>query len=733
MAADNDTVPHATLLIPATAYELRVTPTVVRHGVTAIRAEVVTAQDQTVVGTLHGQLVDRGRLADARQSFYDACAQATASNAADNEFSSLLTTVARGICHEDGSLQQSEVDGLSERERANASKGGFVHLGMLDLQHKHRSNDVGVRVVKTLLEWMAGRWTIAVLTSGLNKDASEAGGESEAKRQLAFAKVARQRSRLGFQPTRRGVIDAWWYLIPERLRLLEKDDVRLLGTAKSTSVGVRFEQLSYFPAGRSGKQVLRDVCARAPAAQLTALMGPSGSGKTSLLTVGAGMTPASAAITGCVAFVRGDTGSSRKQQKRLNALPREQMGFVFQDDVMFGNLSVRETLMFVSQLKILRAQGWSDYLKQHASKKVDTTLEQLGLTHVADSRVGDARLRGVSGGERKRLAVGMELCGLYPPPLLLMDEPTTGLDSASALSLMQVLRRLTSDGHTVIASIHQPRTTSFELTHHLILMHGGEVCFDGESSDVVSQLEFALAKTIPPRTNTADWLMDVLTNDEDGVNAAAAWRRTKAKDSMDNLAEVAGPIDDDDVVVEAMEAKHASSPKSAVNATVTAVVEMGLLFRRALIQQRGTSLTFANLVSTAFATLWSACFWFNLDGRTTAKLFERRSLLFFMLISQANAIVIASVNAFASERVILTRDKAKGLYRTSTYFIAKTLSDGMNILIMPLFYAVIVYFACNLRRDGDGYYFFSFIATFVYVHPLTSHGAQTTNTNILTH
>ena len=84
-----------------------------------------------------------------------------------------------------------------------------------------------------------------------------------------------------------------------------------------------------------------------------------------------------------------------------------------------------------------------------------------------------------------------------------------------------------------------------------------------------------------------------------------------------------------------------------------------------------------------------------------------------MLISQANAIVIASVNAFASERVILTRDKAKGLYRTSTYFIAKTLSDGMNILIMPLFYAVIVYFACNLRRDGDGYYFFSFIATFV--------------------
>ncbi|GHP07967.1 hypothetical protein PPROV_000670900 [Pycnococcus provasolii] len=239
-----------------------------------------------------------------------------------------------------------------------------------------------------------------------------------------------------------------------------------------------------------------------------------------------------------------------------------------------------------------------------------------------------------------------------------------------------------------VTAIRADRTTSFELTHHLILMHGGEVCFDGESSDVVSQLEFALAKTIPPRTNTADWLMDVLTNDEDGVNAAAAWRRTKAKDSMDNLAEVAGPIDDDDVVVEAMEAKHASSPKSAVNATVTAVVEMGLLFRRALIQQRGTSLTFANLVSTAFATLWSACFWFNLDGRTTAKLFERRSLLFFMLISQANAIVIASVNAFASERVILTRDKAKGLYRTSTYFIAKTLSDGMNILIMPLFYAV---------------------------------------------
>jgi ABC-type multidrug transport system ATPase subunit len=113
---------------------------------------------------------------------------------------------------------------------------------------------------------------------------------------------------------------------------------------------------------------------------------------------------------------------------------------------------VFETIKFAADLRMSRGAG-----ENERRAACESILAQLGLTHVRDALVGGAARRGVSGGERKRLAVGVEL--VTRPALLLLDEPTSGLDAAAALALMRVLTSLARRGQTVAAAIHQPRTT----------------------------------------------------------------------------------------------------------------------------------------------------------------------------------------------------------------------------------------------------------------------------------
>ena len=205
---------------------------------------------------------------------------------------------------------------------------------------------------------------------------------------------------------------------------------------------------------RAPKRVIHGCTTSFLPGTVSALMGPSGSGKTSLLTVIAGFVDQSH-VSGNLLV----NGERTQVGKRL-------VGIVFQDDMMLPALTAFETVKFAADLRMPRR--CSDAERTEAC---DAILNELGLAHVRDQLVGGAARRGVSGGERKRLAVGVEL--VTRPALLLMDEPTSGLDAAAALSLMRTLRTLASRGQTVVAAIHQPRTTVFDSFDHLVLMSKG--------------------------------------------------------------------------------------------------------------------------------------------------------------------------------------------------------------------------------------------------------------------
>lgn len=231
--------------------------------------------------------------------------------------------------------------------------------------------------------------------------------------------------------------------------------------------------------------------------QVMAIIGPSGAGKTTLLNLLAGrlMPAVGTSVRGAVT-VNG--------APRVAATFRHMTAYVEQDDALYAGLTVREQLEFTARLRLPQSTPPND-----RAARVEAVLSQLGLSAVADRRVGGGAVRGVSGGERKRTSIGMEL--VTDPQLLLCDEPTAGLDAAAALSVVRTLKTLAVRGRkTVLTTIHQPRGDIFDSFDVVMLLSRGHVMYCGPPSKAVAYFE-ALSFPCPLKTNVADFLLDIVT------------------------------------------------------------------------------------------------------------------------------------------------------------------------------------------------------------------------------
>ncbi|KAJ9552819.1 hypothetical protein OSB04_016864 [Centaurea solstitialis] len=207
------------------------------------------------------------------------------------------------------------------------------------------------------------------------------------------------------------------------------------------------------------QNVLEGLTGYAEPGTFTALMGPSGSGKSTLLDALSSRLATNAFLSGSV-FLNG----------RKTKLSFGTAAYVTQDDNLIGTLTVRETISYSARLRLPDKMPWSD-----KRALVESTIVEMGLQDCADTVIGNWHLRGISGGEKRRVSIALEI--LMRPRLLFLDEPTSGLDSASAFFVTQTLRGLSRDGRTVIASIHQPSSEVFELFDRLYLLSGGKTFF----------------------------------------------------------------------------------------------------------------------------------------------------------------------------------------------------------------------------------------------------------------
>jgi len=168
-----------------------------------------------------------------------------------------------------------------------------------------------------------------------------------------------------------------------------------------------------------------------------------------------------------------------------------------QDDVLYQHFTVREALTFAARLKLNKSIEEQD-------KRVEQLIKDLGLQSAANTQCGTPFRKTISGGERKRTAIGVEI--ITDPSLIILDEPTSGLDSFKSLQMIKLLRKIARSGKTVIASIHSPNSEGFMLFDKLMLLADGNLIYQGQaklSHEYFSSIGFEC----PIYKNPADYYM----------------------------------------------------------------------------------------------------------------------------------------------------------------------------------------------------------------------------------
>uniref|UniRef100_A0A0D9WBN1 ABC transporter domain-containing protein n=1 Tax=Leersia perrieri TaxID=77586 RepID=A0A0D9WBN1_9ORYZ len=415
--------------------------------------------------------------------------------------------------------------------------------------------------------------------------------------------------------------------------------------------------------------VLRDVSCRARPGELLAIVGPSGAGKSTLLEILAGRLHAAA----------------DKSTLLLNGAPataadlRRVSGYVTQRDVLYPLLTVRETLRFSARLR--RAASGST--QSSSDRVVEALMEELSLGRVASTRIKD-----LSGGERRRVSIGVE--AVHSPAVLILDEPTSGLDSASALQIVGALRSMAERRRrTVVLSIHQPGARIVKMFDSVLLLAGGCVLHHG-SVDALRSLLASAGLPLPPHVDTVEFAIDsidALRHQRDRCTLQKLFQEHKESSSSSSSY-----MDDMDTTNK----KKSSSSNSWAR-------EVGVLSQRLWKNVARTRQLFAcRTVCMVVAGVALGSIFYDLGEEKVAErvgLFA--FLLTFLLSSTTEALPI-----LLQERDILAKETSSGAYRVSSYALANALVFLPFQLALALVFAAPLYWMAGLRRTAPAFAYF---------------------------
>lgn len=269
----------------------------------------------------------------------------------------------------------------------------------------------------------------------------------------------------------------------------EEETRRLLESHVPATVA--FKNLSYRLAADT-EFLLKGVSGVVNPGEVLAIIGGSGAGKTTCLDILAqklksGLSEGTVLINTNKATPKGMA---------------EQSAFVDQETKIFGTLTVQEVLTFSAMLRLPKSMS-----AEAKRLRVQQTMVELGIEHLANVRIGSAGRRGLSGGEQRRVAIACEL--VTAPRILFLDEPTSGLDAHSAFAVVEALVRMARlHNRTIIMSIHQPRSNIFNLFDRLLLLAAGRMVYSGPADEAASHFG-TLGYSVPAGFNTADYLIDI--------------------------------------------------------------------------------------------------------------------------------------------------------------------------------------------------------------------------------
>ena len=442
-------------------------------------------------------------------------------------------------------------------------------------------------------------------------------------------------------------------------------------------------------------EILRNVSMTARRGELTAIMGPSGAGKTTLLDYVAGR-PLQAKVRGSLE-VDGKTVSRRRRRAF-----RRTVAYVEQHECLISTATVRETFLFAARLQLPNGTP-----AEEVEARVDKVTRDLGLEERKDMMVGDENIRGLSGGEKRRVSIGQQL--VKDPELLIMDEPTSGLDSHIAYSLLVLLKRLAKqENRMIITTLHQPNSKITKLFDIVHLMADGRAVFSGPVSAALSF--FAEHKEpCPPMYNPSDHFLDVISDKKRAAALADAYRPHEprlrdAKRSATSDA-LAGEAKSDASIHTNPSAGASSSLLLGRNTADRQRASFwtqcsALTERKAKQWLRDPVMLMSELFQYAVIALFLASLYHPLKDDVTDGPFERYSALFFLITCICFTPSFTVMTKFDVERVVLRRETGSGMYSMSAYFTSVTLTTTIVEVLMALLFAIIEYWFVGFRPQA---------------------------------
>lgn len=334
-------------------------------------------------------------------------------------------------------------------------------------------------------------------------------------------------------------------------------------------------------------------------------------------------------------------------------------------------------------------------------KRVEDVLVRLRMQACADTRVGGALMRGLSGGERKRASIGYEL--ITNPGLLFLDEPTSGLDSFTSLALIQNLKELAHEGHTIICTIHQPSSEIFRNFDKLNLLVKGKVAFFGPAADAIEFFS-QLGHPCPTYTNPTDFFMELLqtTHEEDVA------RNAKFVEASAN-AMIKPSLKSEDSSFHGTLAKAEKAETFKRAPRLTQIYELTKRGWQVIVRN---PITFkARFAQTLLIGLLVGLVYLQL-GNNQSSIRDRQGALFFLITTQVMSALMGVLLTFPLERALLIREQSNGMYSVINYFLGKFISSVPLDIFFSVMFSVIVYWMVGFNTTGAAPFFMFLLTVF---------------------